>query len=129
MFSNQLDKTGQTVLDWCMGKHHLRFCTHQQSCREFFLRQAKEHCEMGRKDTSFCWPPYHISCVPCACGTVILRTKARMMRSKGKCSGCCSTARDKKPRERKKQGETVGSEGSVEAQPEDVDALLSASFG
>jgi hypothetical protein len=62
-------------------------------------------------------------------GSTSIYSKANILRSKGKCSGCCSTARDKKPRERKKQGETVGSEGSEEAQPEDVDALLSASFG
>jgi hypothetical protein len=131
MFRTHFDKTGQTVWSRCMGTNHSRFCTHGLYCRDSFLREAKKECENGYKDTSFYWPPYDISCVPCKnwawCRKILLRHNAHMLRSKGKCSGCCSTARKKKPRERKKQVETLGSEGSAEAQSEDVDGLLSAS--
>lgn len=130
MFRYHFDRVGQTVLSWCIGKHHSRFCTHGQYCRESFLRQAKKECAKGYKDTYFYWVPYNISCVPCEnwgwCRKILLRHNTHILRSKGKCSGCCSTARKKKPLERKKQVGTLGSEGSAETQPEDVDAFLSA---
>lgn len=53
LFSRRFDPLGQTVFSRCIGEKHLRFCEHKQLCRQIFLRQAKEECQNGDKETSF----------------------------------------------------------------------------